>query len=51
MTGAAQPEQNAFEPVLEEDQSEIHVALAREVRDLLADGGGEILRGRFGQLE
>jgi len=30
VTGAAQPEENTFEPVLdEEDQSEIHVALAR----------------------
>jgi hypothetical protein len=26
---AAQPEQNALEPVLDEDQSEIQVALAR----------------------
>jgi len=29
VTGAAQPEENALEPVLHEDQSEIHVALAR----------------------
>jgi len=29
VTGAAQPEENALEPVLDEDQSEIHVALAR----------------------
>ncbi len=29
VTGAAQPEENTFEPVLDEDQSEIHVALAR----------------------
>jgi hypothetical protein len=51
VTGAAQPEENAFEPVLDEDQSEIHVALARQVRELLADGSGEVLWGRFGQLE
>ena len=42
VTGAAQPEENALEPVLDEDQSEIHVALAREVRELLADGSWEI---------
>jgi hypothetical protein len=29
VTGAAQPEENTFEAVLDEDQSEIHVALAR----------------------
>jgi hypothetical protein len=29
VTGAAQPEENALKPVLDEDQSEIHVALAR----------------------
>jgi len=29
VTGAAQPEENTFEPVLDEDQSEIYVALAR----------------------
>src|SRR5713226_5578719 len=29
VTGAAQPEENALEPVLDEDQSKIHVALAR----------------------
>jgi hypothetical protein len=29
LTGAAQPEENALKPVLDEDQSEIHVALAR----------------------
>src|SRR6266446_9518141 len=29
VTGAAQPEENALEPVLDEDQSEIHVALVR----------------------
>jgi hypothetical protein len=29
VTGAAQSEENTFEPVLDEDQSEIHVALAR----------------------
>jgi len=29
VTGTAQPEENALEPVLNEDQSEIHVALAR----------------------
>ena len=51
VTGAAQPEENTFEPVLDEDQSEIHVALARYVRELLADGSGEVLWGRFGQLE
>jgi hypothetical protein len=27
--GAAQPEEDTFKPVLDEDQSEIHVALAR----------------------
>jgi len=51
VTGAAQPEENTLEPVLDEDQSEIHVALARQVRQLLADGSGEVLWGRFGQLE
>jgi hypothetical protein len=51
VTGAAQPEENTLEPVLDEDQSEIHVALAREVRELLADGSGVVLWGRFGQLE
>jgi|SRR5580700_2932024 len=51
VTGAAQPEENALEPVLDEDQGEIHVALARQVRELLADGSGEVLWGRFGQLE
>src|SRR3984893_18522469 len=51
VTGAAQPEENTLEPVLDADQSEIHVALAREVRELLADGSREILWGRFGQLE
>ena len=29
VTGAAQPEKNALKPVLDEDQSKIHVALAR----------------------
>jgi hypothetical protein len=29
VTGAAQPEESALKPVLDEDQSEIHVALAR----------------------
>jgi hypothetical protein len=29
VTGAAQPEENTLQPVLDEDQSEIHVALAR----------------------
>jgi hypothetical protein len=29
VTGAAQREENTFEPVLDEDQSKIHVALAR----------------------
>jgi len=29
VTGAAQSKENTFEPVLDEDQSEIHVALAR----------------------
>jgi hypothetical protein len=29
VTGAAQPEEHALQPVLHEDQSEIHVALAR----------------------
>ena len=33
------------------DQSEIHVALTRSVRELLADGSGEVLWARFGQLE
>jgi hypothetical protein len=37
VTRAAQPEENALEPVLDEDQSEIYVALAREVRR--ASGG------------
>jgi hypothetical protein len=47
----AQPEENALEPVLDEDQPEIHVALARDVRELLADGSTEVLWGGFGQLE
>jgi hypothetical protein len=29
VTGAAQPEENTFETVLDEDQTEVHVALAR----------------------
>jgi hypothetical protein len=29
VTGAAQPEENSLKPVLDEDQSEIYVALAR----------------------
>jgi hypothetical protein len=51
VTRAAQPEENALQSVLDEDQSEIHIALAREVRELLADGSREILGSRFGQLE
>ena len=42
VTGAAQSEENALKTVLDEDQSEIHVALACEVGELLADGSWEI---------
>src|ERR1700732_5176129 len=51
ITGAAEAVENSFEAIFDQEQAEIRVALASEIEQFLADGGGNVFRGWVGQLE